>query len=501
MGARVRLCACLLSTLLPLPFLLPPGAVAHSSSSRPPWQIATSWPDRIVVTHSQDPARSFAVTWRTDASVGRTIAQIVRASADTRFDLAAQTIVADSESVDLERMRSGDGLREPLENVGLGKTHYHSVVFDDLEPDTLYAWRVRGDRGHWSEWVQTRTAPLSGPVSFVYFGDAQNGIRSHWSRVIRAANQAVPDARFFLHAGDLVHNGDSDRDWAEWFAAGAFVHAQTPVIPVPGNHENITVRSEGPERRRWRVRTPLWRAQFTLPEEPALPPRLRESTYELRYSRDLHLFVVDSARDDFELQGAWLAEAVARSDARWKLLAMHHPFFAPEAFDRRRRDAQRRRVFTEVLKEHPVDLVLTGHVHTYARAVQPLTGKAHASRVLRGEPQAVRSVYVVSWSGASTRHVWETRARAESLMAADAGLGNGLKLERVADNTPMFQVIQLDGDGLRYEARTALGEVYDAFELEKDAQGTLTLSNGEAAYGALRVLENTGPYRAWDDLR
>jgi hypothetical protein len=38
---------------------------------------------------------------------------------------------------------------------------------------------------------------------------------------------------------------------------------------------------------------------------------------------------------------------------------------------------------------------------------------------------------------------------------------------RVAEDTQLYQVIHIDGMKLTYEARTAIGEVYDAFTLEK----------------------------------
>ena len=65
----------------------------------------------------------------------------------------------------------------------------------------------------------------------------------------------------------------------------------------------------------------------------------------------------------------------------------------------------------------------------------------------------------------------------------------------------MFQVIDIDGDTLRYEARLATGEVYDAFTLEHLETGGKRLIEGDPAYGETRLFSNTGPYRDWWDLR
>ncbi|MEL7042886.1 MAG: FN3 domain-containing metallophosphoesterase family protein [Pseudomonadota bacterium] len=481
--------------------LMTVAAQAHPighSEPLPPWQAATSWPDRVIATLSGDPATEFSATWRTDISVGRTIIQIAEATADTRFDLGAETYRAKTESVDLETFRVSDGAMESLENVGLGKAHYHSYTFTGLKPDTLYAWRVQGGRGHWSEWYQTRTASTSGPISFVYFGDAQNGVRPTWSRVIRAAFQTEPYAAFFLHAGDLVQKGDSDYNWAEWFEAGGFIHAMIPVVPVPGNHENITVFSEGPSPKRTRVRTPLWRPQFTLPVDKSLPDHLQESNYDLRYSDDLHLFVIDSAQDTFDAQATWLDEKLSNSTAKWRIVTMHHPYFLPESFDRNRDDAARRAALSSVIDKHEVDLVLTGHVHTYGRASLPETQQT-ARRAL-GDANAVRTVFVISSSGAKNTDIWSADRVEQSVGDGATDLGD-LSLDRVAGNTPMFQVLRINGDVLSYEARTAIGDIYDAFQLRKTVTGQKQLTQGAPAFGETRLFSNTGPYREWWDLR
>lgn len=491
-----------LLSLLLVGLLVGPLGQAHEGHTEPlpPWQAATAWPDRIIATFHGDPATSFAVTWRTDISVGRTIVQITEATPDARFDIQADTYRAKTESVDLERMETEMGVRHSLENVGLGAAHYHSFTFKDLKPDTLYAWRVQGGRGRWSEWFQTRTAKPDGPISFVYFGDSQNGVRPTWSRVIRAAFQTEPYAAFFLHAGDLVAKGDSDYNWAEWFEAGGFIHAMIPVIPVPGNHENMSVWSEEDDGRRVRVRSTLWRPQFTLPEDETLPEALRESTYEIRYNDTLHIFVVDSARNTFEAQADWLDERLGASDATWRVVTMHHPYFLPPTFDRHSRDSARREALSRIIDRHDVDLVLTGHVHTYGRSTLAEDGHERTSRASAGEGRRIKTVYVISASGAKNTDIW-SEEQAEGMVGDETEDFEGLSVDRVAGNTPMFQVIRIDGLDLQYEARMATGDIYDAFELTKLETGEKILTEGEAAYGDTRLFTNTGPYREWWDLR
>ena len=55
-------------------------------------------------------------------------------------------------------------------------------------------------------------------------------------------------------------------------------------------------------------------------------------------------------------------------------------------------------------------------------------------------------------------------------------------MRRAAENTQLYQIITVDGDELRFEARTATGELYDAFRLNKrPAKSTSSSTNAEDA--------------------
>ena len=101
--------------------------------------------------------------------------------------------------------------------------------------------------------------------------------------------------------------------------------------------------------------------------------------------------------------------------------------------------------------KYGVDLVLQGHDHTYGRS-----GLMREDNLLSGEQlrTARGTVYAVSISGAKMyaldKLAWATRSAA---------------------NLQLYQLVRVDGDVLKYEARTARGDLYDAFELRKRPNG------------------------------
>ncbi|MEX0678072.1 MAG: metallophosphoesterase family protein [Pirellulales bacterium] len=383
---------------------------------------ATAMPDRIILTWQDDPAHSQAVTWRTDTSIHKAVAQIALATSGPEFAKNAKEVAAATAAHESD----------------LGPAHYHSVNFEDLKPAAKYAYRV-GDGVNFSEWFQFSTAgDKPEPFSFIYFGDAQNSVREHWSRVIREAHSDAPKARFMVHAGDLINSGNRDAEWGEWFGAGAWLNAMVPSVPTPGNHEY----PRDPK-------TPLagrqlshhWRPQFTLPENG--PEGLAETAYWLDY-QGARIVSLNSNEQE-QRQVEWIERVLADNPNKWTVFTFHHPVFSTA---RGRDNPTIRRLWKPLFDKYKVDLVLTGHDHSYGRFGQMLTENVATGASVRSPEGG--TIYVVSISGPKMYRIDRVP-----------------QMRRAAEDTQLYQIISIDGDTLRYEARTATGELYDAFSLHK----------------------------------
>ena len=418
--------------------VLATASLAHDElSGLRHWEVASPDPDRIFLSFSGDPATSRAVSWRTDTSITEASAEIAPATASPKFDGAFRRLRARTEAVDLSLHSSNQQ----------GIVHYHSAVFNELEPDTLYAYRV-GAGDHWSEWIQFRTAKSEpAPFSFVYFGDAQNEILDKWSRVIRMSYQVAPEAQFAIHAGDLVNNGHIDNEWAQWFKAGGWIHRQRTGIPVVGNHEYRPI----PNGSKGKLISLIWRPQFVLPEEPSLPENLQETAYTVDY-QGVRIIALNCLVEP-EAQAVYLREQLARPGANWTIVTSHYSIFSPRP---ERDNYPSSKLWLPVIEELGADLVLQGHDHLYARGQKPV-------REVSGESgYTLQTMFITSVSGAKQYKVSQEQL--------DSYKGSGYRAVALGEQMQFFQVIAVEGNQLTYTAYTADGEVYDRAILIKDPE-------------------------------
>ncbi|MDZ7808021.1 MAG: metallophosphoesterase [Gracilimonas sp.] len=400
------------------------------------WSAPSSYPDRISLTFSDDPTSSFSVTWRTDTTITKAVAEIAVATAAPRFWRNSKSYDANTETMNAMHIANAKVI-----------ANYHSVSFSDLEPNTLYAYRV-GDGEKWSEWIHYRTASKEAdPFTFLYVGDAQNQVMELWSRLIREGYRKQPDARFIIHAGDLVNRAHKDSEWHEWFEAGGWIHSMLPAIPVPGNHEYNEFNSDEEEEHL----SYQWQYQFTLPENgPEGIETLNETTYYVDY-QGLRIVALNSNVHPEE-QAEWLDQVLTENPNKWTILTFHHPIFSAS---RGRDNEIVRQTIKPIIDKHNVDLVLNGHDHSYARGNTP----AEAENISSGMNyrDQTGTVYVVSVSGG------------KMYTLKPEGWDNYESERKVAaENTQLFQEISLDKDTLHFRSYTATRDLYDAFKLVKE---------------------------------
>lgn len=382
----------------------------------------TVFPDRIMLTIPGNPATSRAVSWRTAYRNTVSIGEIVPADAAPQLEQKAR------------RVSGNHAAWETGSMTAMG----HKIIFEGLEPDTKYAYRV-GDDEHWSEWLQFETS--SGkpePFSFLYFGDVQDNIKAYCSRVLREAYSHFPEVDFMLFAGDLVSRSREDY-WREFFYAGDWILGMKPSVPTPGNHE-YDKAEDG-----LRTFSKHWQQIFTMPDNS--PSKKFESrVYFLDY-QGVRFISVDSPAmglntEDGEMILSWLDKTLAGNPNRWTVVFTHYPVYSCS----QGRDSETyREAIKPVIEKYGVDLVLQGHDHTYCRG-QNLSEAGGRSKN--------KPMYVVSVTGPKMY-----------------GLSTSFWSDRMASNTQLYQHISVDGNVLNYHSYTVTGDLYDEFKIVKNKKG------------------------------
>lgn len=398
---------------------------SHSEAIKLPERLLfpTKEPDRVMLNLKEDPGTTLAVNWRTDTTVAEGFVEYAVATAGTEFRESVKRLTASKEAL----------VTKHLEEPRIA-ARYFSATIRGLEPARKYVYRV-GSEGSWSEWYQVQMPDVkSQKLSFLYFGDAQNDLKSMWSRVIREAYKSIPHIDFMLYAGDLINRHDRDLDWGEWFYAGNFIHATVPSVMTPGNHE---YGRDG-------KLSPQWRAQFNLPTNG--PKGLEEVCYVVDYP-NLKIISLDAEQIDEspqyrEKQALWLDSVLTNDPRKWTAITFHYPVFSTKA---NRDNVKLRDRFKPIFDKHKVDIVLQGHDHAYGRGMVNNVPTGYSVN-----DKNSGTMYVVSVSGPKMYDV------------SDDGW-----MDRRARNTQLFQIITIDGDVLSFQSFTANGELYDAFDLQK----------------------------------
>lgn len=423
---------------------------------------ARNIPDRVILNPGANPATEMAVSWRTDMAGGQSEAQIALMKPSPGFGARAETVAGLSYATKSEN----------------GEARQHQVRFTGLQPDTAYAYRVKGAAG-WSEWHQFRTASAEArPFRFIYLGDTQNRILDIGSLAWRRALLQAGNPELMLHAGDLVASRDDmlhDDEWGQWFQAGGWALASIPQVPAPGNHEYVDVPLPGGKETR--KLAPHWPLNFALPQNGA--PGAEGTSYFLDW-QGVRFIVLDgtSALDlgTLKQQTGWLDNTLAASKARWNIVLFHQPIFTCA---RPNDTAKLKAAWKPIFEARNVDLVLQGHDHCYSRltaeAGRDAGVKARAGGALQGP------VYMVSVAGSKMY-----------------GLNNrsGTQPDRVAEDTSLFQIVDISADRLSLRSHLNTGLLYDGFDLVKGADGRNRLEEVKADLPAARRC--TGPAQLVD---
>ena len=425
-------------------------------------------PERVILSPSATPATSQFVTWRSRAAEGT-----------VEWRTAGSTETAGTAKAEVVDSKTGDKL----------DMYNMTGTMTGLNAATKYEYRVGGGET-WSDWAPFTTASdKAEPFSFLYFGDAQEGLTTAWPAILKAANEAYPDSRASIYAGDLINNA-TQTEWTQWFDATKKYGASQQNFNVIGNHQYnsgndlLTIDKDsfeypdnGPRAADAGADAAVWGEH--------LQKAMKDNVYYVDY-QGVRFVTLNANRDNIctqiipagmdnndancaagrkiwvAMQATWLDRILTDNPMKWTVTTQHQPIYSVSAG---RDEADVRASWGPIMEKHNVDLVLAGHDHTYGRGYND-ADKTDISGVTTGP------VYAVADAGTK---FYELAADADNVWTK-----NGATLVKKAVQTSTFQGITVDGDTLKYEstiawvgdsrAAGAIGDTLDSFTITKDSR-------------------------------
>ncbi len=384
-----------------------------------PSYTPSSVPDRILLTWSGDPFSSRDVTWQGDTSTfaGHLELTINSTPGDTIKYTSLPKIIKTSG----------------------GASSFFRVGIKNLKEGQTYHYRVANGI-HWSEWYDFKIGNSSDAnYSFIYIGDVQDSINGVSGKLFHQACSGDSNASFLLFIGDMIER-PHDAYWGEWFRDGGDLFKTIPVIATPGNHEYYKGLIQKLDER--------WMAHFSFPQNG--PPNFlgRVCYWDYKNTRYISLDTngIQTIPSALE-QRKWLKSVLENTHQRWIVVMMHHPVYSTS---RGRDYFYLRALFKPLFDKYNVDLVLAGHDHAYGRAVHIQSNES---------PTKQGAVYVVTHASPKLYDI-----------------GFSPKMDKLATNTQMYQLIDVSNDSIRYKAFTSDGTYFDGFTIHKDGTGNRTVT-------------------------
>jgi 3',5'-cyclic AMP phosphodiesterase CpdA len=326
----------------------------------------------------------------------------------------------------------------------VGDGGHHEARVSGLRPDSLYEYSVAGfasraqtfrtppEKGHMPEdgemilWVLGD----SGTASKVKDGkpaypDEAASVREGFLTYMKSRGETAPDLVVLL--GDNAYPNGTDEEWQTgFFDIYPTVLSRAPVIPTIGNHEMgsmeriygehgayfgpgssvssdpnsyVSVKGAKPS-------TMPYLHIFSLPRDGELGGSASgtEQYFSASYG-NLHLISLDSqlamrSAEDRERMKEWLIRDLSANESKWTVVIFHHPPYSKGGHDSDREAAllyeinapivHVREEFTPIFESFGVDLVMSGHSHSYERSYQ-LAGHRGDAENFRADLHAARA--------------------------------------------------------------------------------------------------------------
>lgn len=254
-------------------------------------------------------------------------------------------------------------------------TNEHVVQLTGLTANTKYYYSIgsstitlQGDTGNY--FLSNPPVGSTGPVRIWTIGDfgvnttGQRQVRDSYMNYANSANTNV-----WLWVGDNAYADGTDAEYSSnVFAIYPYQMKKWVIWPATGNHDLHSANAFN--------QTGPYFDIFTLPKQGEVGGLASgtEAYYSFNYA-NIHFVCLESTDAAFRANGGamatWLANDLAANTQRWTIVYFHHPPYSKGSHnsDTETELIEMRTNINPILENYKVDLVLTGHSHSYERSM------------------------------------------------------------------------------------------------------------------------------------
>lgn len=271
----------------------------------------------------------------------------------------------------------------------------NKAIAKDLNPNSTYYYSYTKN-GVWAEAISYKTQNPE-QFSFIYVGDPQIGSSSgnaptgseeeqgqdlatrndsfNWSNTINSALAIRPNASFVLSAGDQIQTRDkknkdplytgNEIEYAGYLSADAL--KSLPVATTVGNHDALSSN---------------YTYHFNNPNVSDLGSTYAGGDYYFSYGEALFINLNTNNLNVAEHQ-AFIEQAVKESpDTSWRIVTLHQDIYGSGEHSNEPEIVNLRYSLIPIFEANNIDVVLTGHDHTYSRTFLLEGGKLDQSTMI-----------------------------------------------------------------------------------------------------------------------
>lgn len=233
-----------------------------------------------------------------------------------------------------------------------GVTAFYTAQLNDLSSNAQYAYQVLSGEKQ-TEWYQFKTTSTNSPFSFMYIGDVQDRDTSNTSKqAFQYIYQQFPEADFWAFGGDQIER-PMNSYWEAFMNDLDGIRQSTPIIAIAGNYEYL----------KYAIRKIDDRFTYTFPY--FINNHNNNHVFTFVYG-NVRFILLDSNREPWYIwqQRNYLKEVLKNNSSLFTVVMLHHPVLSNKSSWN---NASIRLMMEPILSQYPVDLVLQGHEHGYAR--------------------------------------------------------------------------------------------------------------------------------------